>query len=64
MIERFNSRIDDIIKTTPFRSTGDLRKTPLTCVDEYIKFIPRKALGHKAPLEKLHPIGNSATGSR
>jgi len=32
MIERFNGRIDDMSKTTRFRLSGDLSKTPLTCV--------------------------------
>jgi len=39
MIERFNGRIDDIIKTTPFRSTGDLKKTLLTCVGISIDYL-------------------------
>ena len=54
MIERFNGRIAEILKTTRFPSSAELEKILLTYADTYVRFIPQKALGHKTPLEALH----------
>ena len=54
MVERFNGRIADIIKTSRFASSTELEKGLLTYADTYVRMIPQKALGHKTPLEALH----------
>ena len=53
MIERFNGRIADILKTTRFDSSKDLQGTLIEYVKIYNQLIPQKALGHIAPIEAM-----------
>jgi len=53
MVERFNGRISDILKTHHFRSGEDLRATLHRYVDLYNHQLPQAALGGKTPLEAM-----------
>lgn len=53
MVERFNGRISDILKTTHFDSSQDLRQTMERYMRIYNHHIPQKALGHVAPIIAL-----------
>lgn len=53
MIERFNGRVSEVVKTTQFKSSKDLRQTLLKYVKIYNNHIPQKALGHVAPVEAM-----------
>jgi hypothetical protein len=54
MIERFNGRIADILKTHRFsNSAQDLEKTPLRHVTLYNQQLPQSALGCKTPLQTM-----------
>ncbi len=53
MVERFNGRIADILKTTRFDSSADLRQTLENYLDVYNHHIPQKALGHITPIQAL-----------
>ena len=53
MIERFNGRIAEILKTTTFASAQPLQTT----LEKYLhlsnQYIPQKHLGHVTPMTKL-----------
>jgi len=53
MVERFNGRISDILKTTRFSSSADLKATMEHYLKVYNHHLPQKALGHKTPTEAL-----------
>ena len=53
MVERFNGRIAEILQTTRFDSSKDLRQTLLNYRDVYNHHIPRKALGHITLVQAL-----------
>ncbi|BCX82950.1 hypothetical protein MIT9_P2541 [Methylomarinovum caldicuralii] len=53
MVERFNGRIAEILKTTPFRSSQDLERTLMQYASVYNHQIPQKALGHISPVQAL-----------
>jgi IS30 family transposase len=53
MVERFNGRIADILKTTRFDSSADLKQTLENYLDVYNHHIPQKALGHITPVQAL-----------
>ena len=53
MVERFNGRIADILKTTRFDSSVDLKQTLENYLDVYNHHIPQKALGHITPIQAL-----------
>ena len=53
MVERFNGRISDVLKTTHFRSSDDLKTTLMRYVKLYNHHIPQKALGHITPNQAL-----------
>lgn len=53
MVERFNGRIADILKTTRFDSSADLKQTLENYLDVYNHHIPQKALGHITPIQAL-----------
>ena len=53
MVERFNGRIADILKTTRFDSSLDLRETLKNYQKIYNHHLPQKALGHVAPVQAL-----------
>lgn len=53
MVERFNGRIADILKTTRFDSSLDLKQTLENYRGVYNRHIPQKALGHITPIQAL-----------
>ena len=53
MVERFNGRIADILKTTRFRSSSDLKKTLVFYLYSYNNIIAQRALKHKTPIQAL-----------
>ncbi|BCX82342.1 transposase, IS481 family [Methylomarinovum caldicuralii] len=53
MVERFNGRIAEILKTTRFRSSQDLERTLMQYASVYNHQIPQKALGHISPVQAL-----------
>ena len=53
MVERFNGRISDILKTHHFHSGEDLRATLHRYVDLYNHQLPQAALGGKTPLQAM-----------
>jgi transposase InsO family protein len=53
MIERFNGRIAEILKSTHFRSAHELEQTLLRYARVYNHQIPQKALGHISPVQAL-----------
>ena len=53
MVERFNGRIADILKTTRFDSSVDLKQTLENYLGVYNHHIPQKALGHITPIQAL-----------
>lgn len=53
MIERFNGRIADVLKTTRFDSSRSLVDTLIQYVKIYNQYIPQKALGHIAPIQAM-----------
>ena len=53
MVERFNGRISDILKTHHFRWGEDLKATLHRYVDLYNHQLPQAALGGKTPLQAM-----------
>ena len=53
MVERFNGRISDVLKTHHFQSGEDLRATLHRYVALYNHQLPQAALGGKAPLQAM-----------
>jgi transposase InsO family protein/transposase-like protein len=53
MVERFNGRIAELLRATRFDSSADLEATLMRYQHTYNHYIPQKALGHIAPIEKL-----------
>jgi transposase InsO family protein len=53
MVERFNGRIADILKTHRFVSGQDLETTLTRYVWLYNHHLPQKALGHRAPMQAM-----------
>jgi len=53
MVERFNGCIAEILQTTRFDSSKDLRQTLLNYREVYNHHIPQKALGHITPVQAL-----------
>jgi transposase InsO family protein len=53
MVERFNGRIADILKTTRLRSGEDLRHTLQRYAVLYNEHLPQRALGHLTPQQAL-----------
>ena len=53
MIERFNGRISEVLKTTRFRSGEHLHETLTRYVRLYNQHIPQRALKHLTPVECL-----------
>ncbi|BCX88252.1 transposase, IS481 family [Methylomarinovum tepidoasis] len=53
MVERFNGRIAEILKTTRFQSSQDLERTLMQYASVYNHQIPQKALGHISPVQAL-----------
>ena len=53
MVERFNGRIADILKTHHFRSGEELETALMRYAWLYNHHLPQKALGHSAPVQAL-----------
>ncbi len=53
MIERFNGRIADVLRTTRFDSSQHLAETLKRYVQVYNQHLPQKALGHIPPLQAM-----------
>lgn len=53
MVERFNGRIESILKTIYFNNYEELEKALYQYRATYLTVIPQKALQHKTPLQKL-----------
>ncbi len=53
MIERFNGRVAEVLKTTPFASARHLETTLQRYLHLYNHHIPQKNLGHVTPVAKL-----------
>ena len=53
MVERFNGRISDILRTHHFRSGEDLVATLHRYVYLYNHQLPQSALGAKTPIEAM-----------
>jgi transposase InsO family protein len=53
MIERFNGRISEILKSSRFQSAQELEQTLLRYARVYNHQIPQKALGHISPVQAL-----------
>ena len=53
MVERFNGRIAEILRTTRFQSSAELKTTLDHYLLLYNERIPQKALGHICPIDAL-----------
>jgi len=53
MVERFNGRISDILKSTHFPSSKALAETISHYLKIYNYHIPQKNIGHQTPAQKL-----------
>ncbi|MEW6729145.1 MAG: IS481 family transposase [Pseudomonadota bacterium] len=53
MVERFNGRISDILRTHHFHSGEELEATILRYVWLYNHHLPQKALGHVTPIQAM-----------
>jgi transposase InsO family protein len=53
MVERFNGRIAQILKTTRFQSAQELAETLKNYLHTYNALLPQKAIGYKPPLHAL-----------
>ena len=53
MVERFNGRIADILRTHHFHSGEELEATILRYVWLYNHQLPQKALGHVSPIQAM-----------
>ena len=53
MVERFNGRLSQVLRTHHFNNAEDLEKTLHRFVWLYNHHLPQKALGHVAPVQAL-----------
>ncbi len=53
MVERFNGRLEQVLRTHRFNSRNDLESTLHRYVWLYNEHLPQKALEHVAPLDAL-----------
>jgi transposase InsO family protein len=53
MVERFNGRLAQVLRTHHFHSANDLQTTLHRYVWLYNEHLPQKALGHLSPLDAL-----------
>ena len=53
MVERFNGRIADVLKTNRFVSGEDLEQTIMRYVALYNTQLPQSALGSRTPLQAM-----------
>jgi transposase InsO family protein len=53
MVERFNGRLAQVLRSHHFNSADDLEKTLLRYVWLYNQHLPQKALNHETPVQAL-----------
>ena len=53
MVERFNGRIAEVLRTPQFRSRDDLETTLKRCVWLYNQHLPQKAISHSTPIPTM-----------
>lgn len=53
MVERFNGRISDILKSKHFDSSWDLEQTLMEYCKVYNEHLPQRKLGYKPPWDKM-----------
>ena len=53
MVERFNGRITDVLKTHRFNSREDMQQTLQRCVALYDHQLPQSALDSKTPMQAM-----------
>ncbi len=53
MVERFNGRIADVLKTHRFNGREDMEQTLLRYVALYNHQLPQSALGSKTPMQAM-----------
>lgn len=53
MVERFNGRLEQVLRSHHFNSAEDLQSTLLRYVWLYNHHLPQKALGHECPVQAL-----------
>ena len=53
MVERFNGRISDVLKTNRFDSALDLEQTLMRYVHLYNTQLPQSALGSRTPMKTM-----------
>ena len=53
MVERFNGRIAEVLRTYPFRSRDDLEATLKRYVWLYNHHLPQKAISHRTPIQTM-----------
>jgi transposase InsO family protein len=53
MVERFNGRISDVLKTNRFDSALDLEQTLMRYVHLYNTQLPQSALGSRTPMQTM-----------
>jgi DnaJ-domain-containing protein 1 len=54
MVERFNTRMSDLLATSRFRSREDLQITIERYTKLYNEHLPQRAIGHKTPLQMMN----------
>ena len=67
MVERFNGRISEVLRTHHFESSASLEALLEKYVWMYNHHLPQRALGHVSPINmnraRLHPLAKGALGS-
>jgi len=53
MVERFNSRINELLQKTRFDSRADLEKTLFICFKLYSHNIPQHPIGIRTPIQAI-----------
>ncbi|MBD3817182.1 MAG: IS481 family transposase, partial [Halothiobacillus sp.] len=53
MVERFNGRIADVLKTNRFNSADDLQQTLLRYVHLYNQYLPQSTLDSRTPMQAM-----------
>ncbi len=59
MVERFNGRLEQVLRSHHFNSADDLEKTLHRYVWLYNQHLPQKALNHETPVQALKRWRNS-----
>jgi transposase-like protein/transposase len=54
MVERFNGRINEVVKQTRFGSSAELEATLMSYLVIYNHYIPQRSLKHQTPIQALN----------